>query len=99
MVALNSITLLLASDAIVRTVFKEILKNRSAVFRDLLGSVRRLSSNEEDSRLQVENAVTQLKAADLIEERRAPIEDFNSYYVTADGLTAERQLRLGDRDI
>jgi len=34
------------------------------------------------------------KDADLIKERTAPIEDFNTYYVTADGLTAERQLRL-----
>jgi len=43
---------------------------------------------------QVEAAVQKLKGAKLIEERAASIKDFNTYYVTEDGLNAERELRL-----
>jgi hypothetical protein len=41
--------------------------------------------------------VSKLKEAELIKERPADIEDFTSYYVTSDGLSAERQLRLADQ--
>ena len=43
-------------------------------------------------RKEVEDAVKVLLDADLIKERSAPIEDFNSYYVTADGLNTARML-------
>jgi hypothetical protein len=43
---------------------------------------------------QIEDAVRKLKSANLIEERPAPIKDFSTYYVTANGLNAERELRL-----
>lgn len=42
---------------------------------------------------KVEDAVQQLKNAKLIEERPASIKDFSTYYVTENGLNAERELR------
>lgn len=42
---------------------------------------------------KVEDAVEQLKNAKLIEERPASIKDFSTYYVTENGLNAERELR------
>jgi hypothetical protein len=92
--ALDSVRVLLASDVVARLIFTEILRNRSAIFKDLLGAVGRAIGGGEESRRQVEAAVSQLKEADLIKERTTPIEDFNSYYVTADGLAAERELHL-----
>jgi hypothetical protein len=85
----------LFSSAIVKDVFKAILKERSAIFKQLLVTLGKNTENPED-RKQVESAVSKLKEADLIKERPADIEDFNSYYVTSDGLSAERQLRLAD---
>jgi len=88
-------TTMLLSDKVVQIVFKEILKNRSAIFKELLSSLGRSTrSSEEDNRKQVEVAISRLKEADLIKERRTDIEDFNSYSVTSEGLNAERQLRL-----
>jgi hypothetical protein len=43
---------------------------------------------------KIEDAVQKLKDAKLIDERQAPIRDFSTYYVTANGLNAERDLRL-----
>ena len=51
------------------------------------------SKEQKHLREQVENAVKVLMDAELIKERSAPIEDFNSYYVTADGLSTARELR------
>ena len=42
---------------------------------------------------QVEEAVQQLRNAKLIEERTATIKDFSTYYVTEEGLNAEREMR------
>jgi hypothetical protein len=88
-------TIRLFSDAVVKTVFEAILKNRSAIFKELVASVGKNADDPTD-RKQVEEAVSRLKEADLIRERAASIEDFNSYYVTSGGLGAERELRLVD---
>jgi|HubBroStandDraft_1064217.scaffolds.fasta_scaffold95640_2 hypothetical protein len=91
----NQIVMLL-SNPVLQEVFKEIVKNRSALFKELVTSL----SNNTDLNLedhQVAGALEQLKNADLIKEREAPIKDFNSYYITADGLTADRQLRLSEQ--
>jgi hypothetical protein len=93
--AIDPVTLVLLSDKVVQTVFKEILKNRSAIFKELFPSLGK-STEDPDDRKEVESAVSRLKKADLIKERTAEIEDFNSYYVTSDGLSAERQLHLID---
>jgi hypothetical protein len=84
----------LLANGVVVSVFKEVLKNRSALFRDVVNSVGRKSNlPSHTAKTEVENAVLLLKDADLIRENTAPIEDFTSYYVTAKGLNAERQLK------
>jgi hypothetical protein len=89
--------IVLLSDKVVRDVFKEILRNRSEVFKDLLTSTEKtFDAPVGAGRREIEFAVSKLKEADLIKERTAPIEDFNSYYVTSHGLNAERQLRVID---
>ena len=87
----------LLSDKIVQQVFKEILKNRTALFKEIRESVSATSGVEYSSQLsKIEEAVQSLKDADLIKERESPIEDFTTYYVTADGLSAEKQLHLSE---
>ncbi len=74
-----------------------VLKNRYVLLKEIRESLYKkpeLQATLNNSKL--EDAVKKLKDADLIKERTAPIEDFNTYYVTADGLTAERQLRLAE---
>ena len=83
-----TVAVLLASSNTTRVVFAEILKSRSAIFKDLTKVV----GGRSDAREAVETAVSQLKDADLIKERTSAIEDFNAYYVTASGLAAERDL-------
>jgi len=75
------------SDRVVLNVFDKILQNRTVLLKDLVVDVDGNVTTE-----QVEDAVKTLEAADLIRERQADISDFNSYYVTAQGLMAGRQL-------
>jgi hypothetical protein len=88
--AKNPITLLL-SDTVTCAVFQEILKNRSAILKHLRQTV---AAQNRVLPSEIDRAVEGLLDADLVKEHRAEISDFNSYYVTADGLSAERQLRL-----
>jgi hypothetical protein len=83
--------LMLLSDNVLQAVFKEIVKNRSAIFKDLMGSVSGRTNVASD---QIERALIQLQNADLIKTSESSIKDFNSYYPTAEGPAAERQLRL-----
>lgn len=83
----------LLSNPAVNLVFKEILKNRSVLFKDIRQSLSG-KFDVETEHTKIEEAVQALVDASLVKERPASIEDFNTYYVTADGLTAERQLRL-----
>jgi|SRR5580698_6736515 hypothetical protein len=78
----------LAKDALLRTVFEAVAKGRSIQIRDL----RAKFSSE-----ALEHSIPALKSADLIRESPAPIEDFSTLYVTANGLTAE--LALKDRNL
>jgi len=85
----------LFSDNLTKLVFKEILKNRTVLFKDIRDSVQKHRQNSAlVDEPHIEKAVNLLKNADLIKERPAVIGDFSSYYVTANGLNAERQLRL-----
>jgi hypothetical protein len=93
----------LLSNQFLKTVFKEVAKNRSMFFKDLQESMLKTSEVQRADthpssadRRQLEDAVQKLKEADLIKERPASIEDFNRYSVTANGLMAERQLRLAE---
>jgi hypothetical protein len=101
-VEMSSLVFLL-SNQFVKTVFKEVAKNRSMVFKDLQESVLKTSEVQREpaaghmiQKQQLEDAVQRLKDAGLIKERPASIEDFNRYSVTANGLVAERQLRLAE---
>lgn len=79
----------------VRAVFSEIVKNRSVLFRDIRKNLLNNDdqiSHPSDIDKQIVTAVKVLKDAQLIRETPADIRDFNSYYVTSDGLNAARQL-------
>jgi hypothetical protein len=88
---------------VVLEVLKKVADMRSVLFKEILDSIDPKSEErkyidpetEEQKKLrqQVEDAVRRLMDADLIKERSAAIEDFNSYYVTADGLSTARELR------
>jgi predicted transcriptional regulator len=87
-----------ARDKVTLEVLGKVADMRSASFKEILESIDPQSIYPEsdktkESREHVENAVKTLKQAGLIKERSAPIEDFNSYYVTADGLNAASELR------
>lgn len=92
MAPLTAIQLLLSSnlvkDAILRTVFEAVAKRRSIQVKDL---------KEQFSSEQLQHSIPALKGADLIRESIAPIEDFSTLYVTANGLTAESALK--DRNL
>jgi len=90
-----STTAMLLSNSVMKGVFKAILENRTAIFKELVASVGK-SPDDPDGRKEVEDAVARLVKADLIKERNAPIKDFRSYSVTSVGLGAERQLRLAE---
>lgn len=86
MVGIDPALAVLFSDDAIKDVFKVIAKERSIRLREL----RQVLEGLPDLR----DSLDKLKAADLIKERAAPIDAFNTYYVTANGLTAERQLQL-----
>ena len=106
--ALNNSTIsMLISDDVAKFIFDEIVRHRSVMLKELTASLGSklqgkavgsksvgMSFEEPALKTQVESVVSRLKAADLIEERSTPIADFNSYYVTSNGLSAEKQLRL-----
>jgi hypothetical protein len=76
------------SDKVVQNVFGAVLKNRSMLLKDIKDEVGNVASKED-----VLGAVQTLRNADLIGEKAAGIADFNTYFVTANGLGAERVLR------
>jgi predicted MarR family transcription regulator len=51
------------------------------------------------SKEAISESVRQLSKAGLIGEVPSSLEDFSTYYVTADGLTAERQMRRLDPNL
>jgi hypothetical protein len=85
---MNAIQIVLSSnlvrDTLLRTVFEAVAKSRSLQLRDL-----KVKFSPE----QLEHSLPALKDADLIGESTAPIADFSTLYVTANGLTAENALK------
>lgn len=84
MISANVISLL--SIPTIRTVFNKVAQERTIRFKELQNS------------LGIERAVAfdtlkKLKEANLIKEHGAPVEDFTTFYVTAAGISAERELR------
>lgn len=86
----------LLSNKVVLQVFKNILEKRSVLFKEILASQGQKTGEERE---RLEDAVKVLKKAELIKERSAPIEDFNTYYITADGLSVARELRRAEPSI
>ena len=86
MLGIDPALAILFSDDVLREVFKLVAKERTIRLRDLRQGLVGYPDLRE--------SLDKLKAADLIKERAAPVDAFNTYYVTANGLTAERQLQL-----
>lgn len=84
MALLDFATSNLLQDLKTRGVFEAVVKPRTISFRDLKSS---FASDEE-----LEESIAVLKEADLIGEKSALIPDFNTLYVTANGLNAARAL-------
>lgn len=81
----------LLSNAALASVFKTIAEKRTVQFKDIRDLLpKTLGAVPTESELK--QAVATLKEADLIKERPAPIDDFATYYVTADGLNVQRAL-------
>jgi hypothetical protein len=85
MALINFRTSNLLSNLTTRGVFEAVAKPRTISFRDL----KRNFPADED----LNEAITLLKQADLIGEKPAVINDFNTFYVTANGLNAVQALR------
>jgi predicted transcriptional regulator len=83
-VDLNKLSVLANKDNI--KVFDQVIEHRSIRFKEL---IRRTGL----TRAETKQALRVLKSASLIDEKGAPIEDFNTYYVTATGLEASREVR------
>ncbi len=87
----SSVFAALLQDTDARKVLEAIAREKKLYFRDL-AKVLQLEHIEGTDANPIK-ALELLKTAGLIEEETAPISDFHTYYVTAEGLSTERQLR------
>lgn len=71
-----------------RDVFTAVTKARHIDFRDLLHSL-----NPQPEKEVVSESLMELEKAGLINVESGSLSDFNVYYVTAEGLQMDRQLR------
>ena len=78
-------------DSDARKVFETVANRRLVLFRELLRSFD--LGDDEAARQRLHGLLGSLKRQNLINETAAPVEDFATYYVTADGLSAQRDLR------
>jgi len=72
----------------VRNVFNEVVKRRTVQ----LGELVRLGRGGA-TRAGTRQLLDKLKDARLIAEQPSTLDEFSTYYVTADGLEADRKLR------
>lgn len=79
----------LLTDRRVRKVFETIVRERQLRSKDLSEVLKTEEIEDEDA----SKTLDWLKRAGLIGEEEAPIADFHTYYVTAEGLSTDRQLR------
>jgi hypothetical protein len=89
----DDVAYLFAPRSLERQVFAEVLKRRRVIFKDLL---QRFSDNDPNTshlRERIKSALFSLKEADLVDQSTAPLEDFNTWFVTAGGFDAERRIR------
>ena len=82
----DSALLLLTSNP-AKAILEQVAKNRFIRFGDLLDK-----TEPRFDRLEAKRAVGKLKELKLIDERESAIEDFNTLFITADGLAASRKL-------
>jgi predicted MarR family transcription regulator len=85
--AIDLMTLGLLGGIETRLVFDQIVRNRRIRLNELLGRVGEQLDEE-----TVVHSLERLRNAGLIQELGAPLRDFNTYYVTADGLEASRKI-------
>jgi predicted DNA-binding ArsR family transcriptional regulator len=85
----SSVFAALLQDTDARKVLAAIAREKKLYFRDLAKVFQLEHIEGQDAN----KALELLKTAGLIEEETAPISDFHTYYVTAEGLSTERQLR------
>lgn len=80
------VTLGLLSDPIARRIFDHVVKMRSIRFADIAKRVQ-----PEVDRDAAKAMLQKLEQAQLIGEKGAALDDYTTYYVTADGLEASRK--------
>jgi len=86
--AVDFATLSMLAVPTVRLVFEQVVKNRSIRLGELIERVRPKVDRE-----NVEEMLRELKDAELIKEKGSAIEEFNTYYVTANGLEANQEVK------
>lgn len=79
----------LLNNDLMRRIFYAIARKRRISMGDLL---RTIDTPPE----QAQKILERLKGIHLIEESSAPLREWNTYFVTADGLSAERALERLD---
>lgn len=86
--------LILLADPLTRHIFEFIAKRRMAVYKDIRYAVEGGGDEHRRRPDEILNRLQKLRHAGLIEEQDSPItNDFNTYYLTAEGLSVERKLR------
>lgn len=77
-------------DSDFRKVFRRIARERLISFRDLSDVLDREGEPVRDN---LRGVAEQLVEAGLVGKRQAPVSDFTTYYLTADGLSANRTVQ------
>lgn len=90
--SIDLFSLAVLAEPLARVLFEQVAKNRSIRFEQLLKRVHFLYATltREDAKALLQ----QLKNAQLIGEISSPVEDFNTYYITAEGLAACRKIGI-----
>ena len=83
---------ILLGNSVLRDVFKAVVSERTIRFKDLRESFQEGQIDP----VELKASLRQLQDVELIKELPASIDDFATYYVTADGLTAERELKRAE---
>lgn len=83
---LSTVTADLLAQPALRLVLERVASAGSLRRAELIDPQRSLSA------LEVDQAVTRLKQDKLVDEAPAPIKDFNTVYITASGLRANREV-------
>jgi hypothetical protein len=79
--------LAIMSNPSIREVFKAVARHKYVRRRDLRDQVQSATDPQE-----LNLVLNELTNASLIRAEKAPLADFDTYYVTAEGLSAERAL-------